>query len=384
MKHIKIFDTTLRDGQQGIGSNMTPREKLKIAKHLEDMGVDIIEAGFPISSEKEYASVKNISSQIKKSKICALARHNKRDIDLAINAIGKKNRLHVFIPTSDIHIKYKLNLNQKQIIQKIEETLKYAKKKINDIEWSSEDATRTDVNFLSKCISTAIHNGATTINIADTVGYTTPYEFNNFIKGIYKRVKKLKKVNFSVHCHNDLGLAVANSLQAIQIGANQVECTVNGIGERAGNASLEEIVMSLQTRKDLFKASTKIDTKKIKNISTIVSKTINYSISPNKPIVGENAFAHESGIHQDGFVKNRNTYEIMNPEDVGVSNSKLYLSSQSGLAGIRYKLNQYNLDIKNINIINFVKFFKLKVKNFKRVDKGMLTNLYNEYKKKNN
>ena len=384
MKHIKIFDTTLRDGQQGIGSNMTPREKLKIAKHLEDMGVDIIEAGFPISSEKEYASVKNISSQIKKSKICALARHNKRDIDLAINAIGKKNRLHVFIPTSDIHIKYKLNLNQKQIIQKIEETLKYAKKKINDIEWSSEDATRTDVNFLSKCISTAIHNGATTINIADTVGYTTPSEFNNFIKGIYKRVKKLKKVNFSVHCHNDLGLAVANSLQAIQIGANQVECTVNGIGERAGNASLEEIVMSLQTRKDLFKASTKIDTKKIKNISTIVSKTINYSISPNKPIVGENAFAHESGIHQDGFVKNRNTYEIMNPEDVGVSNSKLYLSSQSGLAGIRYKLNQYNLDIKNINIINFVNFFKLKVKNFKRVDKGMLTNLYNEYKKKNN
>ena len=384
MKHIKIFDTTLRDGQQGIGSNMTPREKLKIAKHLEDMGVDIIEAGFPISSEKEYASVKNISNQIKKSKICALARHNKRDIDLAINAIGKKNRLHVFIPTSDIHIKYKLNLNQKQIIQKIEETLKYAKKKINDIEWSSEDATRTDVNFLSKCISTAIHNGATTINIADTVGYTTPSEFNNFIKGIYKRVKKLKKVNFSVHCHNDLGLAVANSLQAIQIGANQVECTVNGIGERAGNASLEEIVMSLQTRKDLFKASTKIDTKKIKNISTIVSKTINYSISPNKPIVGENAFAHESGIHQDGFVKNRNTYEIMNPEDVGVSNSKLYLSSQSGLAGIRYKLNQYNLDIKNINIINFVKFFKLKVKNFKRVDKGMLTNLYNEYKKKNN
>ena len=168
-------------------------------------------------------------------------------------------------------------------------------------------------------------------------------------------MKKLKKVNFSVHCHNDLGLAVANSLQAIQIGANQVECTVNGIGERAGNASLEEIVMSLQTRKDLFKASTKIDTK-IKNISTIVSKTINYSISPNKPIVGENAFAHESGIHQDGFVKNRNTYEIMNPEDVGVSNSKLYLSSQSGLAGIRYKLNQYNLDIKNINIINFVKF----------------------------
>lgn len=384
MKHIKIFDTTLRDGQQGIGSNMTSREKLKIAKHLEDMGVDIIEAGFPISSEKEYASVKNISSQIKKSKICALARHNKRDIDLAINAIGIKNRLHVFIPTSDIHIKYKLNLNQNQIIQKIEETLKYAKKKINDIEWSSEDATRTDVNFLSKCISTAIHNGATTINIADTVGYTTPNEFNRFIIGIYKRVKELKKVNFSVHCHNDLGLAVANSLQAIEAGANQVECTINGIGERAGNASLEEIVMSLETRKDLFQASTKIITKKIKNISNLVSKTINYSISPNKPIVGENAFAHESGIHQDGFVKNRNTYEIINPEDVGVTNSKLYLSSQSGLAGVRYKLKQYNLDVKNINLVNFVKFFKLKVKNLKRVDKGMLTNLYNEYKKKNN
>ncbi len=384
MKHIKIFDTTLRDGQQGIGSNMTPREKIKIAKHLEEMGVDIIEAGFPISSEKEYKSVKNISKVIKKSKVCALARHNKMDVDLAISAIGKKNRLHVFIPTSDIHIKYKLNLTQNQIINKIEETLKYAKSRIDDIEWSSEDATRTDINFLSKCISTAIKNGATTINIADTVGYTTPTEFNNFIKGIYRRVKNLKKVNFSVHCHNDLGLAVANSLQAIQIGANQVECTINGIGERAGNASLEEIVMSLKTRKDLFKASTKIKTKRLKKVSTLVSKTINYNISPNKPIIGANAFAHESGIHQDGFVKNRKTYEIMNPEDVGVPNSKLYLSSQSGLAGIRYKLKQYNLDIKKINLVDFVSYFKSKVKNFKRIDKGMLINLYNEYKEKIN
>ena len=384
MKYIKIFDTTLRDGQQGIGSNMTPREKIKIAKHLEDMGVDVIEAGFPISSEKEFKSVKNISKEIKKSKVCALARHNKMDVDLAISAIGKKNRLHVFIPTSDIHIKYKLNLTQNQIINKIEETLKYAKSRIDDIEWSSEDATRTDVNFLSKCISTAIKYGATTINIADTVGYTTPTEFNHFIKGIYRRVKNLKKVNFSVHCHNDLGLAVANSLQAIQIGANQVECTINGIGERAGNASLEEIVMSLKTRKDLFNASTKIKTKRLKKISTLVSKTINYNISPNKPIVGANAFAHESGIHQDGFVKNRKTYEIMNPEDVGVNNSKLYLSSQSGLAGIRYKLKQYNLDIKKINLVNFVTYFKSKVKNFKRIDKGMLINLYNEYKEKIN
>ena len=382
MRKIKIFDTTLRDGQQGIGSNMNPKEKIKIAKYLEEMGVDIIEAGFPISSKKEFDSVKNISQIIKNSKVCALARHNKRDIDLAISAIGKKNRLHVFIPTSDIHIKYKLNLTQKQIINKIEETLKYAKKRIKDIEWSSEDATRTDINFLSKCIETAIKHGATTINIADTVGYTTPNEFYSIIKGIYRRVKKLKKVDFSVHCHNDLGLAVANSLQAIQIGANQVECTINGIGERAGNASLEEIVMSLKTRKDIFNAKTKINTKKIKKISDLVAKTINYSVSPNKPIIGANAFAHESGIHQDGFIKNRKTYEIMNPEDVGIANSKLYLSSQSGLTGITYKLKQYNLDINKINLTEFVRYFKSKVKNFKRIDKGMLINLYNDFKKK--
>ena len=384
MRQIKIFDTTLRDGQQGIGSNMTIKEKIKIAKTLEEMGVDIIEAGFPISSKKEYDSVKKISKVIKNSKVCALARHNTRDIDLAVDAIGKKNRLHVFIPTSDIHIKYKLNLNREQILEKIKETLLYAKKKISDIEWSSEDATRTDVNFLSKCISTAIKYGAKTINIADTVGYTTPIEFNTMIKKIYKNVKNLKKVTFSVHCHNDLGLAVANSLEAIQLGAGQVECTINGIGERAGNASLEEIVMSLKTRKDLFNIKTKIRTKKIKKVSNIVAKTINYQISPNKPIVGENAFAHESGIHQDGFVKNRRTYEIMNPEDIGVSNSKLYLSSQSGIAGIKYKLNQYNLDTKKINLVEFVKYFKLKVKNFKRIDKGMLINLYNEFKKKIN
>ena len=384
MRYVKIFDTTLRDGQQGIGANMTPKEKMKIAKCLEEMGVDIIEAGFPVSSKKEYISVKKIAKEIKKSTVCALARHNKRDIDLAVSAIGKKNRLHVFISTSDIHIKYKLNLTQSQVINKIEETLKYAKKKIKDIEWSSEDATRTDITFLTKCIKTAIKNGATTINIADTVGYTTPSEFDKLIKEIYKRVKNLKKINFSVHCHNDLGLAVANSLQAIQLGANQVECTVNGIGERAGNASLEEIVMSLKTRRDLFKAKTKINTKKIKNISKVVSKTINYHISPNKPIIGKNAFAHESGIHQDGFLKNRHTYEIMNPEDVGVSDSKLYLSSQSGLAGIRYKLIQYNLDLKKINLVDFVNFFKLRIKNFKRIDKGMLINLYNEYKKEIN
>jgi 2-isopropylmalate synthase len=384
MKQIKIFDTTLRDGQQGIGSNMTLKEKIKIAKSLELLGVDIIEAGFPISSKKEYDSVKNIAKIIKKSKICALARHNFKDIDVAIEAVGEKNRLHIFIPTSDIHIKYKLNLNHNQLIKKIEDTLLYAKRKIKDIEWSSEDATRTNPNFLFKCIETAIKNGATTINIADTVGYTTPNEFNKLINAIYKNVKELKKVNFSVHCHNDLGLAVANSLEAIQSGANQVECTINGIGERAGNASLEEIVMSLKTRRDLFKSTTKINTKKIKKVSELVAKTINYNISPNKPIIGRNAFAHESGIHQDGVLKNRKTYEIMNPEDIGVTNSELYLSSQSGLAGIKFKLKQYNLNLNSINLNEFVKFFKLKVKNFKRIDKGMLINLYNEFQNKKN
>ena len=384
MRQIKIFDTTLRDGHQGTGSNMTISEKIKIAKNLEEMGVDIIEAGFPASSKKEYESVKKISKIIKNSKICALARHNTKDIDLAIDAIGKKNRLHIFIPTSDIHIKYKLNLDRKHILKKIKETLQYAKTKISDIEWSSEDATRTDVNFLSECIDVAIKYGAKTINIADTVGYTTPGEFNKMIKKIYKNVKNLRNVAFSVHCHNDLGLAVANSLEAIQLGASQVECTVNGIGERAGNASLEEIVMSLKTRKDIFNVKTRIKTKKIKKVSDIVANTINYKISPNKPVVGENAFAHESGIHQDGFIKNRKTYEIMNPEDIGVSNSKLYLSSQSGIAGIKYKLKQYNLDINEINLVEFVKYFKLKVKNFKRIDKGMLISLYNEFKKKVN
>jgi len=382
MKNIKIFDTTLRDGQQASGANLSLTEKIKIAKILDKLNVDIIEAGFPISSKKEFESVKSISKILKNSRVCSLARHNKRDVDLCIEAMkySKNKRLHLFIATSDLHMKYKLNLKPREILELIEDIVKYSRNKIGDIEWSCEDGTRSDPNFIIKCFEIAAKYGAKTLNIADTVGYSTPLEMDNLVTKILKNTTGIEKCNLSVHCHNDLGMATSNTLQSIKAGANQVECTINGIGERAGNAPLEEIVMALKTRKDFFNCKTKINTKLLKESSTIVSKYTNFSISKNKPIVGENAFAHESGIHQHGVLKKRETYEIMDPKDVGQKETKINIGSQSGLKGIKFKLDYYKLNYKNINLKEFLKFFKNKVKNLKIVDKGLLIKLFTDFK----
>ena len=382
MKNIKIFDTTLRDGQQASGANLSSAEKIKIAKILDKLNEDIIEAGFPISSKKEFESVKNISKILKNSRVCSLARHNKRDVDLCIEAMksSKNKRLHLFIATSNLHMKYKLNLKPKEILELVEDIVKYSRNKIDDIEWSCEDGTRSDPNFIIKCFEIAAKHGAKTLNIADTVGYSTPLEMNNLVKKILKNTKGIEKCNLSVHCHNDLGMATSNTLQSIKAGANQVECTINGIGERAGNAPLEEIVMALKTRKDFFNCKTQINTKLLKESSSIVSKLTTFYISKNKPIVGENAFAHESGIHQHGVLKKRETYEIMDPKDVGQKETKINLGSQSGLKGVKFKLDYYKLNYKNLNLKEFLKFFKSKVKNLKIVDKGLLIKLFNDFK----
>ena len=386
MKNIKIFDTTLRDGQQASGANLSLAEKLKIAKILDKLNVDIIEAGFPISSKKEFESVKKISKILKNSKVCSLARHNKRDIDLCIEAMksSKNKRLHLFIATSNLHMKYKLNLNPKEILELVENMVKYSRNKIDDIEWSCEDGTRSDPNFIIKCFEIAAKYGVKTLNIADTVGYSTPLEMDALVKKVLKNTKGIEKCNLSVHCHNDLGMGTSNSLQSIKAGASQVECTINGIGERAGNAPLEEVVMALKTRKDFFNCKTQINTKLLKESSTIVSKLTNMCISKNKPIVGENVFTHESGIHQHGILNKRETYEIMNPKDVGQKETKINLGSQSGLKGVKFKLDYYKLNYKNLNLKEFVMYFKSKVKNLKVVDKGLLIKLFNDFKVKKN
>tara|TARA_B100000035_G_scaffold303234_1_gene301620 strand:- start:1792 stop:2958 length:1167 start_codon:yes stop_codon:yes gene_type:complete len=380
---IQIFDTTLRDGQQASGANLSISEKLKIAHLLDKLNVDIIEAGFPASSKKEFIAVNKISKILKKSKVCSLARHNLKDIDLCLDAMmpSKNKRLHMFIATSDLHMKYKLNLNKDKVLGLIEHSLKYARNKIDDIEWSCEDGTRSDPSFIIQCFKKAVKFGAKTLNIADTVGYTTPDEISHLLDKIKKNVPGIEKCNLSVHCHNDLGLATSNTIQAIKSGANQVECTINGIGERAGNAALEEIVMILNTRKDLLKKTTQINTKLLKKTSEMVSRLTNFHISKNKPIVGDNAFAHESGIHQHGVLRNKKTYEIINPKDVGQKGSIINIGAQSGIKGIEFKLKYYKLDTKKINLKKFVKYFKSKVKNLKIVDKGLLIKLYTDFNK---
>ena len=385
MRKIKVFDTTLRDGQQASGANMTIPQKVEIAKLLEKLKVDIIEVGFPISSNKEFKSVSTISKTIKDSKVCSLARHNFKDVDCCIEAMkySKNKRLHLFIATSPIHMKYKLNIKPHDILEAIKNIMQYSRNKIDDIEWSCEDGTRSDQNFIIKCFETAIKYGARTINIADTVGYTTPFEMSKLIKSIFNKTKGIEKATLSIHCHNDLGLATSNSLQSILSGANQVECTINGLGERAGNAALEEIVMALRTRADFFKCKTQIDSKLIMKISNLVARNSGFVVNRNKPIVGKNAFAHESGIHQHGVLQKRETYEVMDPKDVGQSSSIITLGSHSGLKGIKHKLDIYKINYKNVNLKDFCIFFKNKVKNLKIVDKGLFLNLFAEFKKNN-
>ena len=352
MRKIKIFDTTLRDGEQSPGCSMTINEKIALAKKLDMMNVDIIEAGFAASSENDFKAISEISKVVKNSTVVSLARLCKNDIDLAIEALsGAKNkRIHTFIATSDIHMKYKLKKSKEQIKEIVKKYVSYAKSKCDDIEFSLEDATRTDKDFAVEIIDIAISSGATTINIPDTVGYTVPFEFMKFLKYIKKNSKYINDVCLSVHCHNDLGLATINSLSAIILGADQVECTINGIGERAGNAALEEIVASLDTRYDYFKAKTTINKKMIMEISKCVQEITNSYVQNNKPIVGANAFKHEAGIHQAGVINNKQTYEIINPTDYGIYTDNIVIGIHSGKNAIINKMEKMNYDISKYDI----------------------------------
>ncbi|MCY6372025.1 2-isopropylmalate synthase [Clostridium ganghwense] len=352
-KKIQIFDTTLRDGEQTPGVSLNVQEKLEIAKQLEMLEVDVIEAGFPIASNGDFEAVKAIAKEIKKPIINALARANKKDIDRAWEALkyAERPRIHTFIATSDIHMKYKLNMEPEEVLKRAVEMVSYAKTLCDDIEFSPEDGSRTCPEFLYKVLEAVIDAGATVVNIPDTVGYTTPVEFGEFIRGIKENVPNIDKAIISVHCHNDLGLAVANSLAAIENGAEQIECAVNGLGERAGNASLEEIVMALKTRKDYFDCYTNVVSEKIHRVSSMVSHLTGVSIQANKAIVGVNAFAHESGIHQHGVLMKKETYEIMTPESIGLKENNMVLGKHSGRHAFQERLKElgYNLDNDRIN-----------------------------------
>ncbi len=338
--HIRIFDTTLRDGEQSPGATMTLDEKIQVAELLDDMGVDIIEAGFPIASNGDFEAVSKIAERSQNSIIAGLARAIPEDIDRAGEAVkkAKRGRIHTFVSTSPIHLEHQMKKNEEEVLEIIKKTVTLARNYVEDVEWSGMDATRTSIDFLCKCCEVAIKNGATTINIPDTVGYAIPHEFNNLIKTLREKVPGADEVIFSTHCHNDLGLAVANSLAGVDAGARQIECTINGLGERAGNAALEEVVMAINTRSDALPYTTKIDTTKILRASKLVSAITSFPVQYNKAIVGKNAFAHESGIHQDGMLKNSQTYEIMNPEAIGLKESSLVMGKHSGRHAFREKL----------------------------------------------
>lgn len=358
--YVKIFDTTLRDGEQAPGCGMTTEEKLKVAYSLEKLGVDIIEAGFPISSEGDFQSVKLVAEEIKDCEVAGLCRANLNDIDRGWEAVkhAQRPRIHTFIATSEIHLKYKLRKSQDEVLDIIEKAVKHAVSYTENVEFSCEDATRTEIGFLCKAVELAVKCGATTINIPDTVGYTVPDEFHNIISTLLSRVKNLHKTTLSVHCHNDLGLAVANSIAAMNAGARQVECTINGLGERAGNASLEEIVMALKVRNDKNPFNTGINTEHIFPTSKIVSQVTGVKVQPNKAIVGANAFAHEAGIHQDGVLKESITYEIMNPEDVGIPSNKIILGKHSGRHAFRKRIEEYGYFLSDKNFETAFKKFK--------------------------
>ncbi len=344
---IIIFDTTLRDGEQSPGATMTPEEKVMIAQALDQMGVDVIEAGFARASDGDFNAISNIAKKVKKATVCSLARAIKADIQAAADAIkaAPKQRIHTFISTSPLHMKHKLNMEPEAVLEKVTESVSFARNLCDDVEWSAEDATRTDHDFLYACVEAAINAGARTINLPDTVGYTIPSEYARLIQLVKEHVPNSDKAIFSVHCHNDLGLAVANSLSAVDAGARQVECTINGLGERAGNAAMEEVVMALRTRNDILPYETGIDTTHITRLSKLVSTVTGFAVQNNKAIVGANAFAHESGIHQDGMLKHKGTYEIMTPDSVGLHASELVLGKLSGRHAFKNKLEELGLEL---------------------------------------
>ena len=358
--NIVIFDTTLRDGEQSPGASLNTREKLEIARQLALLCVDIIEAGFPIASPGDFEAVQLIAREIEGPTICGLARALKKDIDRAADAVepASNKRIHVFLATSEIHRKFKLKKAQEEIVRQAVEMVKYAKQFCDDIEFSPEDASRTEPEFLAEVVQATIEAGATTVNIPDTVGYAMPQPFGELIAKLRSDVSNIDQAVISVHCHNDLGLAVANSLAGVKNGARQVECTINGIGERAGNAALEEIVMNLRTRPDYYGVSSNIHAPRIVSTSRMVSNLTGLFVQRNKAIVGENAFAHEAGIHQDGILKERTTYEIMRPEDVGYGKTSLVLGKHSGRHGLQERLKELGFDLPEDRLNAIFESFK--------------------------
>jgi 2-isopropylmalate synthase len=352
--HLIIFDTTMRDGEQSPGASMTKEEKLRIARLLEKMRVDVIEAGFPAASNGDFEAVRAVAEIIKDSTVCGLSRSNDKDISRAAEAIkpARSGRIHTFIATSPIHMEKKLRMTPDQVLTDAVNAVRFARKFTDDVEFSPEDAGRSDVDFLCRVLEAVIKEGARTVNIPDTVGYTLPEQFGALIRTLRERIPNSDKAIWSVHCHNDLGLAVANSLAAVMNGARQVECTINGLGERAGNSSLEEIVMAVRTRRDVFPCDTRIDATQIVPASKLVSGITGFPVQPNKAIVGANAFAHEAGIHQDGVLKSRETYEIMRAEDVGWNANKLVLGKHSGRTAFKARLKELGIVVESDQVIN--------------------------------
>jgi len=357
---IIIFDTTLRDGEQSPGCSMARAEKLRVARALAELGVDVIEAGFPAASRGDWESVNAVAREVQGSVICALARCNREDIELAAQALrdAPRHRLHVFLATSAIHRQYKLNMAQEEILKLAVEAVRIARDLCADVEFSPEDASRTELEFLAQVVEAVIDAGATTVNIPDTVGYTVPDEFAELFRYLRKNVRGIERAVLSVHCHDDLGMAVANSLTAVVAGARQIECTINGIGERAGNCSLEEVVMALKTRATFFNVSNRVQTTKLYPTSRLVSSITGQPIPRNKAVVGENAFAHESGIHQHGMLKHHSTYEIMRPEDVGLSRSHLVLGKHSGRHAFRERVQELGFELDELEINRVFEEFK--------------------------
>ncbi|EMR13423.1 2-isopropylmalate synthase [Methylophaga lonarensis MPL] len=370
-----IFDTTLRDGEQSPGASMTKEEKVRIAKALERMRVDVIEAGFPIASIGDFEAVQAVAAAVKDSRICGLARALDADIDRAGEALKPANasRIHTFIATSPIHMKMKLRMEPEQVIENAVKAVKRARQYTDDVEFSPEDAGRSDPQFLCRVLEAVIDAGASTLNIPDTVGYNLPHQFGDLIKMLRNTIPNADKAIFSVHCHNDLGLAVANSLSAVINGARQVECTINGLGERAGNAALEEVVMAVRTRQDVFPCDTNIDTTQIVTASRLVSGITGFAVQPNKAIVGVNAFAHESGIHQDGVLKSRETYEIMRAEDVGWHTNRMVLGKHSGRNAFRTRLQELGIELESEAELNaaFTRFKELADKKHEVFDEDL-------------
>lgn len=380
IRKIQIFDTTLRDGEQSPGASLEPAQKIVLARQIAKLGVDVIEPGFPVSSPGEFAAVQQISRELQQVEIVGFARAMKGDIDAAVRATqdAARRRLHLFISSSDIHLDFQLRKSREQVIQIASDMVAYGKQFVDEIEFSAMDSTRSGMEFVIQLVEAAIAAGATVINLPDTLGYALPEEYGELFRTVRREARGGDKVRYSAHCHNDLGLAVANSLAAIRAGADQVEVTVNGIGERAGNCSLEELAMAIETRSSAMQAGTNIRLEEIYNTSRMVSRTMNFPVAINKPIVGRNAFQHESGIHQDGLLKNRNTYEIMDPEAMGIPRSMIVLGKHSGRHAIKHRVAQYGIQLEGGELDSVYERFKAAADEQKIVSDGQLLRLVGE------